>query len=211
MKAHARRSTGALVWTVGVLLLAPMTASAFTVGITPGARALYLQVGVGSMASRDFQDGGRPRDNSRVNHVSVVVPATELGSGAQAMSSDANVAASPYDGAAFCTVPAQVYVGGFYRRPNAGGNATLTVTTPAALLSAGGDAIAFTAVSWVSGGMGDSTPTIPSGTFNGSVQTLLSVAPNRWFESCLAFSYANGAVFPAGTYTGRATYTLSAP
>jgi hypothetical protein len=34
---------------------------------------------------------------------------------------------------------------------------------------------------------------------------------NTWNESCHTFSYANSSSVAAGTYTGRATYTLSAP
>ncbi|MEP6824554.1 MAG: hypothetical protein ABI919_07030, partial [Ramlibacter sp.] len=92
-----------------------------------------------------------------------------------------------------------------------GGNATLTVTTPPTLVNATSDAIPFTSISWISGGAGDPTATIPSGTFNGAVQSLLSFARNQWFESCLAFSYANTQPVPAGTFSGRATYTLTAP
>ena len=45
----------------------------------------------------------------------------------------------------------------------------------------------------------------------GTTQTLFSVARNNWFESCLTFSYANANMVAAGTFTGRATYTLVAP
>ena len=34
---------------------------------------------------------------------------------------------------------------------------------------------------------------------------------DNWFESCLAFRYLNTQLVPAGTFTGRATYTLTAP
>ena len=96
--------------------------------------------------------------------------------------------------------------------PGAGGNATVSVTSPANLVNASGNTISFSSISWVSGGIGDATPTIPSGSFvGGSTQTLLSVARNTWFESCLAFSYANSQLAAAGTFSGRVTYTLSAP
>lgn len=190
--------------------LSPL-AQAYVVGITAGTRSLYLQVGTGTITGGTFSAGGVPADNTTVNRVSVTVPAASLGTGSRAMTSNSTVTASPYDGFAFCSVPSQVYVGGFFRRTGAGGNATLTVTTPTSLLNASSDAIAFTAVSWVSGGAGDATPTIPSGTFTGTTQTLLSVTPNTWFESCLAFTYANALPVAAGTFNGRATYTLTAP
>lgn len=189
------------------------SAHAYLVSITPGARSIYLQVGTGTVSGGTYLAGGTPADNATVNRVSVTVPATALGTGSQAMTSNSTVAISPYDGFAFCAPPAQVYVGGYFRRPSAGagGNATLTVTTPATLVNAASDTIPFTDISWVSGGNGDPTPTIPSGTFTGAVQTLLSFGRNQWFESCLSFSYANTQPVPAGTFNGRATYTLTAP
>ena len=193
------------------LAFASAAAQAYLVAINPGPRALYLQVGTGTVAGGTFAGGGTPQDNATVNQVSVTVPAAALGTGSRAMTSNSAVANSPYDGFAFCTPPAQVYVGGFYRLPGGGGNATLSVATPATLVNATADTIAFTSISWVSGGAGDATPTIPSGTFVGATQTLLSVARNNWFESCLAFSYANAQPVAAGTFNGRATYTLTAP
>jgi hypothetical protein len=37
------------------------------------------------------------------------------------------------------------------------------------------------------------------------------MASNTWNESCWTFSYLNNTVPPAGTFTGRVRYTLSAP
>ncbi|CAN5601623.1 hypothetical protein BH11PSE7_BH11PSE7_17430 [soil metagenome] len=190
----------------------PSTAPAFVVTIAPGVRALYLQVGIGTMTGGTYSAGGTPQNNAGINSVSVTVPAATVGAGSRPMASDSPTANSPYSGSAFCTVPAQVYIGGFYRTPGAAGNATLRVASPANLVNATGDTISFGAISWVSGGLGDAVPTIPSGTFvGGSTQTLLTVTRNTWFESCLAFNYANNQLVPAGTFTGRATYTLSAP
>lgn len=191
----------------------PGSASAFVTTIATGPRALYLQVGTGTMTGGAFSAGGVPADNTSVNLVSVMVPAASLGTGVLPMNSNSAVANSPLDSFAFCTAGNQVYIGGFYRRPTASGNATLTVTAPANLLNAAADTIPFSAISWVSGGAGDATPTIPSGTFSGTAapQTLLSVTRNTWFESCLAFQYANAKAFAAGTFTGRAVYTLSTP
>ena len=195
------------------LVLAAPAAGAFTVGITAGTRTIYLQVGTGTMTGGNFNAGGTPQDNTTVNRVSATVPAASVGTGTGvAMTSNSTVSASPYDGFAFCNAPAQVYVGGFHRRPTlSAGTATLTVTTPATLANANGQTIPFTQISWVSSGAGDATPTIPSGTFTGTTQTLLSVARNTWFESCLEFTYANTQPAASGTFNGRATYTLTAP
>lgn len=211
--ARARRAALALAVLGGVWLPA---AHGFTVSITPGTRALFLQVGVGTMTGGTFNNRGTPGNNTTVNTVSVTVPAGQLGSGtAQAMTTDSTVTASPWDGFAFCTSPAttgQVYVGGFYRVPGSSnaGAATLSVTTPSSL-SGGGNTIPFSSIAWTSSGNSDTTTTIPSATFTGGAQTLLSVTRNTWFESCLAFRYLNTQLVPAGTFTGTATYTLTAP
>lgn len=195
----------------GLLAAASIHSHAFVTTISAGTRTLYLQVGAGTITGGNFSAGGTPGNNATINSVSVNVPSAALGAGAQAMTTDSTVSNSPYDGFAFCAVPAQVYVGGFYRTPGAAGNATLSVTSPATLSNGLGDTLPFTAISWVSGGAGDATATIPSGTFAGATQTLYSAVRNSWFESCLAFRYANTALVPAGTFTGRVTYTLAAP
>ena len=195
----------------GMLTAAGVHSHAFVATIGAGTRTLFLQVGAGTMTGGNFRSGGTPGNNSTINSVSVNVPSAALGTGVQAMTTDSTVAASPYDSFAFCNVPAQVYVGGFYRTPGAAGNGTLSVTSPATLSNGLGDTLPFTSISWVSGGNGDATATIPSGTFTGATQTLYSVTRNNWFESCLAFNYANTALVPAGTFTGRVTYTLAAP
>ena len=192
--------------------LACAGAQAFTVTIAAGTRSIYLQVGAGTMTGGNFSSGGTPGNNGAINRVSVTIPAANLGAGTSAMTTDSTVTASPYDGFAFCTVPAQVYVGGFYRTPGAAANATLTVTAPASLINGSGDTIPFNTVSWISGGANDATATIPSGTFvGGASQTLLSVTRNTWFESCLQFNYANTQLVGSGTFTGRVSYTLTAP
>lgn len=195
-----------------VLACLPVFGHAYVVSITPGVKSLYLQVGLGTMTGGNFSSGGTPANNATINRVSVTVPAGNLGAGTIAMSTDSTVTASPYDSFIFCTVPGQVYVGGFYRTPGASANATLTATAPTSLVNANGDAIPFNTVSWISGGIGDAVATIPSGTFvGGSTQPLVSVATNTWFESCLQFNYANAQAVPAGSFTGRVNYTLTAP
>ena len=194
--------------------LAPLSSHAFVVGITAGPRSIYLQVGAGTMTGGFFNAGGVPGNNATINNVTVTVPATNLGGGPRAMTTDSTVTASPYDGFTFCTVPAQVYIGGFFRTPgsSASANASLSVQADSALVNAGGQTIPFNSVSWVSGGNGDATATIPSGTFvGGASQTLLSVTKNTWFESCLQFNYANAQLVPAGTFKGRVIYTMTAP
>jgi hypothetical protein len=148
-----------------------------------------------------------------VNVVSVAVPAAAVGSGtAQQMSSNSAQATSFYDSFAFCNPPVQVYVGGFFRLPGTTGTATLSVTTAANLVNATGDTIPFTQISWTSTGNSDAgAQPIPAGAFNGGTQTLATFKVNTWNESCHTFSYANTASVASGTYTGRATYTLSAP
>lgn len=185
----------------------------FTVNIGTGTRAIYLQVGNGSFTGT-YNGGGTPGKNATINKVTVTVPAAQVGTGtAQAMTSDSTQATSYYDNYAFCNPPAQVYIGGFFRLPGTTGTATLSVTTSAAtLVNATGDTIPFSEISWASSGNGDTgAQPIPAGTFTGGTQTLASFPVNTWRESCHTFSYANTASVAAGTYTGRATYTLSAP
>jgi hypothetical protein len=191
----------------------PAAGQAFVVGITAGAKSIYLQVGAGTMTGTGrFNTGGVPGNNATINGVSVTVPAVSLGTGSQPMNTDSTVTASPYDGFAYCTVPAQVYVGGFFRTPGTSANATLTAQADTALVNAGGQTIPFNSISWISGGAGDATATIPSGTFvGGAAQTLLSVARNTWFESCLQFNYANAQLVPSGTFRGQVRYTLTSP
>jgi hypothetical protein len=209
-----RRAAIALAVLSGAWLPA---AHGFTAAIDAGDRALFLQVGAGTMTNGNFNNRGRPGNNTTVNLVSVTVPAAQLGSGtALPMATDSTVAVSPWDGFTFCNSPAttgQVYVGGFYRVPgnsNAGA-ASFTVTTPVNLTSTAGDTIPFSTIAWISSGNGDNATTIPSTAFTGGAQSLMSVNRNTWFESCLTFRYLNTQLVPAGTFNGTATYTLTAP
>ncbi len=198
---------------LAIAALCAAGAHAFSVNISTGTRAIYLQVGNGTFTGT-YSGGGTPGNNPTVNQVSVTVPAAVLGSGAaQQMTSNSTQSASPYDNFAFCNPPVQVYIGGFFRLPGNTGTATLSVKTSSAnLVNASGDTIPFTQVSWTSSGNGDTgAEPIPGGTFTGGTQTLTTVKVNTWNESCHTFSYANTASVAAGTYTGRATYTLSAP
>ena len=188
-------------------------AQAFVVTIAPGSRAVYLRVGDGVFTGT-YNSGGTPGSGGTINRVSVTVPAAVLGNGVdQAMSSNATSGVSSYDGYTFCNVPAEIYVGGFYRLPGAAGTATMTATAPATLVNAAGDTIAISQISWTSSGNGDGTAAqpVPAGNFTGGAQTLASFPVNSWRESCHSFQYGNDAVVAAGTYTARVVYTLSAP
>lgn len=201
----------------GVLLLFALgvcdAAQAYIVNISPGPRAVYLRVGDGQFTGT-YNGGGTPGSGGGINLVSVSVPAAVLGNGVdQAMTTNATTGISNLDGFAFCNVPAEIYVGGFYRLPGTTGNASLTVVSPANLTNGTGQTIPFSQISWTSSGNGDGTATqpVPAGTFNGGTQTLATFPVNTWRESCHTFRYGNDAVVSAGTYTGRVVYTLSAP
>ncbi len=204
---------------LGLALLAvSCPAPAFTVAINAGnPKTVFLQIGVGSFTGL-YNNGGTPQNNTTVNKVSVSVAANVVGNGAaQAMTTDSTQANSFYDNFAFCNVPQQLYIGGFYRTTGAGtGTVNVTATVPASLVDGAGDTIPFSQISWTTGGngpLGDSAgqPFI-AGTFTGgAVQTVGSIAQNHWAESCWTFSFRNNTFPAAGTYTGRVLYTLTAP
>lgn len=203
---------------VASLLTCASVAHAYTVSIAPRSpRTIYLQVGVGTFTGGNYNAGGSPAVNSTVNSVSVTVPAAQVGLGTpQTMTTDSTASVSLLDSFAFCNLPNQLYVGGFYRSTSAtagSATATLQASVPASLVNAGGQAIPFSRISWTSTGNGDTgAQPFPAGTFvNGGTQTIGTISRNQWAESCHTFSYANSTVVAAGTYTGRVTYTLSAP
>ncbi len=209
-----RRAAGAAV--LGAWLAAlPGGADAYTVTLSPKTPlTVYLQVGVGSF-TRDYVNGGQPRDNGTINLVSTTVAATALGNGSpQTMTTNSSAVNSYFDGFPFCSVPSQLYIGGFYR--TAGGAtaaATVTATVPGALVNPAGGSIPFSQISWTSSGNADSgSEPFPAGSFlAGGTQTVGAMASNTWNESCWSFTYANSVVPAAGTFTGRVTFTLSAP
>ena len=209
--AAAAMSRQALAFCTALCALAcSEAASAYTITITSGTRAIYLQVGAGGYTGV-YTSGGTPGNNATINVVSVTVPAASVGSGAaQSMTSNSTVSQSPIDGFAFCNPPSQVYIGAWSRPGSGTGVATLTVTTPASL-SSGTDTLPFDQISWVMSGNGDTVYQFPNGTFTGGTQTLATLPANTWKEQCMTFTYANSVVPAAGTYTGRATYTLSLP
>jgi hypothetical protein len=193
----------------------PGTAWGYTATLSPVAPlTVYLQVGVGSFTG-DYINGGQPQNNTTINTVSATIPAASVGNGtAQAMTTNSTATVSYWDGFSYCSVPGQVYIGGFYRTTGATTSAAkVTATVPATLINATGSTIPFSKISWTSSGNGDTgAEPFPAGTFvNGAVQNVGSMGSNTWNESCLAFSYSNDTVPAAGTFTGVVRYTLSAP
>jgi len=190
-------------------------AAGYTVMLTPVAPlTVYLQVGVGSFTD-DYIYGGQPQNNTTINTVSASLSSAVVGNGsAQVMTTNSTAAQSYWDGYTFCSVPGQLYIGGFYRTTGSTtAAARVTATVPTALVNAGGATIPFSQIQWSSSGNGDSgSEPFPAGTFvNGGVQGVGSMASNTWNESCWTFSYSNSSVPASGTFTGVVLYTLSAP
>jgi hypothetical protein len=208
-----RRSLiGAVV--LGAVPLAGVS-SAFTATLAPASPlTVYLQVGVGSFTNA-YINGGQPGNNATINTVSTAVASAAVGNGtAQPMTTDSTATQSFWDNFTYCSVPGQVYIGGFYRTTGGATAAALvTATVPAALTNATGNTIPFSKIKWTSSGNGDSgAEPFPAGAFvNGAVQNVGSMSSNTWNESCWTFSYLNNTVPPAGTFTGVVRYTLSAP
>lgn len=204
---------------LAVLCLSEMaSACAWSLTVVAGTRRLFLHVGNGAVSSTGGSGlfNGTAGTSGPVNLVQVTVPVAQVGDGSdQAMTSNSTQATSLYgDANNTCPTPSsQVMVGAGYRRPLLSAtSATLSVSSPTSLTSAGGDTIPFTEISWTVSAAGSSAPNvIPAGTFNGGVQTLATVPGNTYFENCHSFIYGNNAVRAAGTYDGRVTYTLAAP
>ena len=205
-----RALAGAIAFAAG-----SSAALAYTATLTPAApQTVYLQVGVGAFTA-NYISGGQPGNNTTINTVSATVTTAAVGNGtAQAMTTNSTQTQSYWDGFTYCSVPGQLYIGGFYRTTGATtAAARVTATVPAALIDATGDSIPFSTISWTSSGNGDSgAEPFPAGTFvNGGVQTVGTMGSNTWNESCWTFSYSNAAAHPGGTYQGRVVYTLSSP
>jgi hypothetical protein len=201
----------------GAILAAAVSgsAAAYTVTLTPAAPlTVYLQVGVGSFTN-DYIYGGQPQANTTIDTVSTTLASSVVGNGtAQPMTTNSTATVSYWDGYTYCSVPNQLYIGGFYR--TTGGTtaaAQVTATVPAALTNSTGNTIPFSKIQWTSSGNGDSgAEPFPAGTFvNGGVQNVGSMASNTWNESCWTFTYSNNSVPAAGTFTGVVLYTLSSP
>lgn len=188
-------------------------AHAYVVNIGHGSETVYLRVGDG-VFNGTYANNGTPQSGGAISRVSVSVPQASVGNGtAQAMTANSRTT-SDWDGYQFCNA-GQLYVGGFYRRPNNGNfSATLSVTSPANLTNEYGDTIPISQLSWTSSGNGDGAATQPVGAnfLAPGIKTLAAdFRRNTWRESCLSFNYANAAVVAGGTYTARITFTLTAP
>ncbi len=203
-------------------LAAAQGAAGFTATLTAASpKTVYLQIGNGLFTGGNYtpiqgngQPTGSPGINTTINKVSVSLSAASVGNGtAQAMTTDSTAANSYWDGYHFCNLPNQLYIGGFYRTTGAGTNtATVTASVPTSLTDVAGDTLPFSQISWASGGNADSgAEPFPAGSFTGPTLSVGSIAQNQWAESCWTFSYKNTVVPPAGTYTGRVTYTITAP
>jgi hypothetical protein len=209
----------------GAVLLAAYAdaALAYTATLTAVApQMIYLQVGNGTFTGGNYtpiqgngQPTGTPGNNATVNTVSTNLTLAAVGNGTpQPMTTNSTATQSFWDGYTYCSVPAQLYIGGFYR--TAGGNtaaAQVTATVPAALIDTTGDTLPFSKIRWTSSGNGDfGAEPFPAGTFvNGGVQTVGSMASNTWNESCWTFSYLNNTVPKSGVYSGTVIYTMSTP
>lgn len=187
-----------------VLLSALMvsgTAQAFTFGIQPGSRLLYLRVGQGTWqhTATSLTMGS----DATVNTLAVQVQAAAVGNAVPQPMAMVVADSTPSDS---CQ-PSEVVIGVLYRRGNNGNVATLTATP--GTLTSGSSTIPFSEIGWISNSRDPQA--MASGAFNGASQSFSGYAANTYYESCLTFRYANSAVVEAGTYIGRVTYTLSAP
>jgi hypothetical protein len=198
-----------------LLLLFGNAVHAFVTTISGGGgqNRLYLQVGVGQITGgTNFSAGGTPGNNGTINQVTLDVGAAQLGNGPLTMTTNSTFVNSYFDGFAFCNAPNQVYVGGFLRRRTGNTNSgTLSVTVPSTLTNGTGDTINFNSISYTPSGNGDTSFIIPAGTLTPGTTNLYTYAANQWAEVCLTFAYANNTIVASGTYTGRITYTLTAP
>jgi hypothetical protein len=198
---------------VGLIWACCMSASAYTVNLTAGTRAIYLRIGDGVMMGGHYSMGGAPRTGGAVNLVSIDVPASSLGNRIEQSMQGTGRGTSDWDGYAFCN-SGQTYIGGFFRIASTSvQNATLRVTGPTHLINAHGHGISMSDISWNSGGNNDTnTQPITEGRFVGGTQTLATnFLRNTWRESCLSFRYRNHSIPAAGIYRARVTYTLATP
>lgn len=187
-------------------LCAPTSVHAWSLSVGGASTRVYLHVGTGTADA----------NNATVDRVSANLTVAQLLSGApQAMTNSGGQSRSlSGDNFVTCPTPAsQVLIGASYRRNgNSQQQARLSVTAPANLVSAAGDTIPISEISWTVSAPGSPVPgIIPAGTFVAGQQQLATVPPNTFIENCHSFRYANSAIRAAGTYDGTVTYTLSTP
>jgi len=197
--------------------MAAPPAGAYTFTLNPASpKTIYLQIGNGTFNGGQYIQGGSGGRNATINTVSLNLSPTVIGNGtAQAMTTDSTAANSFLDGYAFCNLPNQLYIGGYYR--TASGNtaaAQVVASVPASLVNAGGATIPFSQIAWTSSGNGpgNATQPFPSGAFvAGAQQNVGGFASNQWAESCWTFSYLNTVTPGSGTFNGTVTFTVTTP
>jgi hypothetical protein len=166
----------------------PPTAHALRFSIAPIVPFVYIQVGHGALSAYGLL--GPPA--GQVDEVVFTLPTgTQAGDG------------TPIVGTPMIPIAFLGYSG------SNRANYRVTMNSAAGLVNAAGDRIPFSDFSWTTRD-GD----IPAGQFNDSANQLLqqySFHGNRarGVVDYLTFSYANDAVPPGGTYTGRVVYTIT--
>lgn len=137
-----------------------------------------------------------------VDRVTFAVPAANVGNGTTVTGT---VAASAGCGANQVLIDAEARAA-----PANSRTATLSVDTSTALTDGAGNSIPFNNIAWTSSGFAPTT--IGSGTFAGAAgQTLATWQNSRRNRACLSFRYLNSQIFSAGTYDGRARFTVVMP
>lgn len=177
-------------------------ARAFEVDLVPqNPRAIQLRVGSAG---------------TLVDTVEVNLSLGNIGNGvAQAMTpTSGGGASSQLDGGPACG-PGQVYIAGLYRTASSGqpfgDPARLSVVSPPSLVGPNGS-IPISQIRWTTVHARSATSPVPaSGGFTGGSQSFGSIPRNRWFETCMAFTYANTQIVPGGSYEGTVTFTLAQP
>jgi hypothetical protein len=136
--------------------------------------------------------------------------------------------ATPVTGTPGCGAPATTPSGGIEfsltanRRSTSGDVVHLTVDSSAGMSCTGGGCgstiVPFTTVSWTSQNRDGSMLDIPNGSFTGGAsQTILNIANGQGgtdsvtVTNVLIFSYGNATLYPAGSYSGRVTFTATVP
>lgn len=85
------------------------------------------------------------------------------------------------------------------------GQMVLTADSFAPLNDGHGNTIPFTEIGWKGTGI------MPSTTFSGTTHQLLFTTSRSRARGTMSFYYKNTMYLPAGTYSGRVTFTLSSP
>lgn len=171
--------------------------------------ALFLLVPCASHASLVVVANAPTRVSLRVgsagrtiNRVVFTVPAANVGNGTAVTGT---VAASAGCAANQILIDAEARA-----TPANSRTATLSVDTSTAMSDGTGNTIPFSQIAWTSSGFAPTT--IGAGTFSGaSGQTLATWQNSRRNRACFEFRYLNSQIVSAGTYDGRARFTVVMP